>query len=89
MNEKEIDTGRLAGLSINDNGFAFDSRSGESFSVNHTGRRVIRRLVAGYDLEQITRELADGFLVDSTSIQRDLRDFLEQLRALQLAKGVR
>ncbi len=84
-----LDTGRLAGLSINDNGFAFDSRSGESFSVNHTGRRVIRRLVAGCDLEQIARELAGGFLVDASMIHRDLRDFLEQLRALRLSEGMR
>jgi len=85
----EIDIGRLGGLSINDNGFAFDSSSGESYSVNHTGRRVIQRLVAGCDLDQIVRELAGGPLADATTIRRDLRDFLEQLRALRLAGAVR
>ena len=85
----EIDIGRLSGLSVNDSGFAFDSQSGESFTVSSTGRFVIHSLVAGCDPERIAGDLTARFMLDAVTVRRDLRDFLEQLRVLGLAEGVR
>lgn len=85
----EIDTGRLSGLSVSDRGFAFDSHSGESFTVSPSGRDVIRSLVAGCDPERIAGDLAARIAVDAATVRRDLRDFLEQLRVLRLVEGVR
>jgi hypothetical protein len=80
---------RLKDLSVLDSGFAFDARRGDTYAVNHTGQRIIRRLLRGCDLEQIASELAGLFPMEAATIHRDLRDFVEQLRALRLADGLR
>jgi len=82
-------TERLKDLSVHDSGFAFDARRGDTYAVNHTGQRIIRRLLTGCDLEQVASELAGLFQVEAATIHRDLRDFVEQLRALRLADGLR
>jgi len=85
----EFDIGRLVCLSITDRGFAFDSGSGESFTLSPSGRQVIQSLVAGRDLERIGHDLNARFLMDASTVRRDLRDFMEHLRALRLVEGVR
>ncbi len=75
---------RLAGLAVSDEGFAFDPHSGRSFTLNVTGRRLLRALADGDSPEQAAAALAERYAVDLRAVRNDVRDFLEQLRAEQL-----
>lgn len=79
---------RLSGLAINEEGFAFDPHTGESFTVNLSGREIIQALTAGKDEEVIARELSESYVIDLREARRDLRDFMEQLRVLRLVGEV-
>lgn len=75
---------RLTGLAVSDEGFAFDPHSGRSFTLNTTGRRLLRALADGNSPEQAAAALAERYAVDQRAVYSDVRDFLEQLRAEQL-----
>lgn len=72
---------KLASLVTNDSGFAFDPTTGESYTVNETGRIVIDHLAAGLDVEQIARQLARQFEV---SFEDAFADTLEMRILLRI-----
>ena len=76
--------GRLAALAINEQGFVFDPRSGDSFTVNPCGRRIIRGLVDGQEGEALAAGLVRDFGLELAQARADVRDFVDQLRALGL-----
>ena len=75
---------RLAGLAVSDEGFAFDPRTGQSFTLNPTGRRLLRALADGTPQVAVADMLAERYAVDPRNVHGDVRDFIEQLRALEL-----
>ncbi len=75
---------RLARLAINDQGFAFDPQTGESFTLNRTARECLRGLAAGEEPGKLVRDLSEAYVLDAKEIEADLRDFVEQLRSLDL-----
>ncbi len=77
---------RLARLAISDEGFAFDPQTGESFTVNVTGRECLRALAGGVEREVIIKDLSEKYVLGGKEIETDLRDFTEQLRALNLVE---
>ena len=85
--EKHNPYSRLAYLAINDQGFAFDPVSGDSFTLNDTASRIIHELAAGRNAEEAAGALADWFIVDIDEIKDDVRDFIEQLRYRGLVGG--
>lgn len=75
---------RLHRLAINEEGFVFDPQTGESFTVNASGRLIIKALLEGRENDDICAELAEQFCVQPHESSGDIRDFLEQLRAFRL-----
>ncbi|HIC09686.1 MAG TPA: HPr-rel-A system PqqD family peptide chaperone [Aquificales bacterium] len=79
---------RLKRLALNEEGFAFDPETGQSFVVNQTGLFILKKLREGLSEEEIIRALTEEFEVDENTARRDFYDFLEQLRILGiLEKG--
>lgn len=75
---------RLKSLALSEDGFAFDPRTGESFTTNKTGMFIIRELMAGHDSPGITADLTQHFDVDNDRAERDVIDFIEHLRIFKL-----
>lgn len=75
---------KLKALMINDEGFAFDPRSGNTFSINDTGLLVINCIKAGASLTRIVEELTEQFEIDETAADRDLEAFLNELSRYKL-----
>ncbi len=76
----------LQRLAISDEGFAFDPQSGESFTINHTGREILSRLVNGNTFEAIAVELSDQYQLERRCVASDLQDYIQQLRSLGLVE---
>lgn len=77
---------QLKNLMINDEGFAFDPRSGNTYSINPTGLFVINAIKAGASGDQIVEQLAERFEVDAQTADRDLEAFLNALARFRLAE---
>lgn len=75
---------KLKGLLINDEGFAFDPRSGNTFSINPTGLLVINCIKAGASPTRIKEELTEQFEIDEKAADRDLEAFLNELGRYKL-----
>lgn len=75
---------RLARLAVSPQGLAFDPETGDSFTLNPTGRAVLNGLLAGHDPQAIAADLAEEHGVDPQRCRRDVEDFLACLHRLQL-----
>jgi len=75
---------RLAQLSVTESGFVFDSRTGSSYSLNETGIRLFELVKDGRGEEEIRAAMVTEFDVAPDTLERDLFDFLCQLKALAL-----
>lgn len=74
-------TQRLKDLAISDSGFLFDPVSGQTFSVNPTGRFILERLREGQDIEGAVSALGEAFdTADRDDLIRDVREFLGLLK---------
>ncbi len=78
---------KLDRLAINEEGFIFDPDTGNSFTVNQTGLFIIKALKENKTKEEILELLTEEFDVDRQEAQRDLMDFLEELKLYRLLEG--
>ncbi len=70
----------LKRLAISESGFIFDPVTGNSFTVNHTGRAILQLLQKTLDMEQITKRLQAEYAVDAPVADREAIEFANQLR---------
>jgi hypothetical protein len=75
---------RIRALALNPDGFAFDPTTGESFTLNPTGVRVLEGLRRGLSPEEISAGLVEEFDVPESDATRDVADFMDHLRAFRL-----
>ncbi len=78
---------RLHKLAVNEEGFVFDPSTGESFTVNQTGLRVMKLLKENQSSQIITKELMEEYEVSSEEAEKDVADFIDHLRSFQLWEG--
>jgi len=70
----------LRRLAVSDSGFVFDPVNGDSFTVNSCGLRVLRLLKDGLGLGDVLDQINKEYKVDSQRAERDILDFVVQLR---------
>jgi hypothetical protein len=66
-------------IAISDNGFVFNPSTGDSFTMNNTGREVLLMIKEGKNESQITDLIAEKYDVDKLTIERYLHDFMNDL----------
>jgi PqqD family protein of HPr-rel-A system len=71
-------------LAVNEEGFVFDPQTGESFTVNETGKVILKALIESKEKEAIAMTLTEQFEVSLSEAQTDVRDFIDHLRSYQL-----
>ena len=75
-------------IALSESGFVFDPTTGDSYSVNKTGSRIIEYLKEGLSEVQIVDKLNDTFDSGKELIQKDLDDFLNHLKQLKMIENV-
>ncbi len=75
---------RVARLAVNEEGFVFDPQTGESFTVNETGKAILKALIESKEKEAIAMALTEQFEVSLSEAQTDVRDFIDHMRSYQL-----
>ncbi len=77
----------LSSLTINNDGFAFNTTTGESYTLNGCARKVLSLLRSGESQPQIVQAIASEFGVAQSMVERDVADFFQLLRNLGLIGG--
>lgn len=67
-------------IAISDSGFVFHPVTGETFTLNPIGKEILTQIQKGISLEKITIEITEKFDVEKNVVERDLEDFLSQLK---------
>ncbi len=74
----------LKNLAISDTGFIFDPFSGKTFTVNEIGMVIIQSLKNGEDVAFIQNKILEEFDTTIDQLDRDISDFLIQLKEQSL-----
>jgi PqqD family protein of HPr-rel-A system len=84
--ETHTETGRrtVQNLALSDNGFLFDTRTGNTYSLSASGTLLLRALIEGVSTDALAERLVVAFDVDPDSAARDAEQFVLRLRDLRL-----
>jgi hypothetical protein len=66
-------------IALSDNGFVFNPSTGDSFTMNNTGKEVILLIKEGKNINQITELMLEKYDVDKVTLERYLVDFVNDL----------
>ncbi len=75
-------------VAISDSGFIFNPLTGDSFTTNPIGLQIIEMLKNGLSQQKIITEITTKYLVESSTVEKDLRDYLSMLNSYQLGEYV-
>lgn len=73
-------------IAISDSGFLFNPSTGDSYSVNQTGRDILEQLKEGKNDDQIINHFMKNYMIDKDTVEKDLYDFKSMLETYKLAK---
>lgn len=71
-------------IKISDNGFVFNSKTGDSFTLNPLGLELMKQIAEDKDFESIRDEMLEKYDVDDLTIERDFYDFYALLKHHQI-----
>ncbi len=69
---------------ISDNGFVFNSNTGDSFNVNATGLELTKLIAQGHDFESIKAKFLAKYDIDDLSFEKDFYEFCALIKHHQL-----
>ncbi|NOZ35901.1 MAG: HPr-rel-A system PqqD family peptide chaperone [Chlorobi bacterium] len=73
-------------IAVSETGFLFDPNSGESFSVNETGKKILTFLEEGKNENEISKWFADNYEVDNATFENNFNDFLTVLQNFRIVE---
>jgi hypothetical protein len=73
-------------IAISETGFVFNPTTGDSFTLNETGKKVIALINEGNSVEQVVAQLKESYDVDTTTLERYLFDFVNELKMNKLVE---
>jgi len=74
-------------IAVSESGFIFDPDTGESFSVNSTGKMILKLLAAEKSVQEILAIVQEEYEVDEKSFIRTMDDFTHSLRRFHLIES--
>lgn len=75
---------RLADLRLGEGGFAFDPRTGDTYTLSATGIELVAWLRDGCRSGDLVERLCVRYAITPQAAQRDVEDFLATLRGWRL-----
>ena len=71
-------------VKISDNGFVFNSKTGDSFSLNPFGLELIKYIQEEKELESLKKEMILKYDVDDLTFEKDFYEFCALLKHHQI-----
>jgi hypothetical protein len=66
-------------IALSENGFVFNPATGDSYTINNTGKEVLILIREGKNIDQIIDSMLGKYDVDKTTLERYLADFKNDL----------
>jgi hypothetical protein len=67
-------------LAISESGFVFDPETGDSFTLNYTGKDILNQINQGVSLSDIQKNILEKYDVESDSLEMNFYDFISMLK---------
>lgn len=74
-------------IATSENGFVFDSTTGESFSVNELGVEIFNMLKKNLQFEEIKYNIMEKYEVDEITFEKSFLDFTSMLTEFNLIEN--
>jgi hypothetical protein len=71
-------------IALSESGFVFDPATGDSFSTNATGLKILEYLKSGIPEEEIVEDMHSMYEAEKKMIREDLDDFINHLKQLKM-----
>lgn len=71
-------------IKVSDNGFVFNSRTGDSFNLNPFGLELLKYIEAENDFDQIKTQILEKYDIDDLSFEKDFYEFCALLKHHQI-----
>lgn len=71
-------------IAISDSGFIFLTTTGETFTINETGKLILKLLQTGKSVEEIIELLKEEYDADVITLERDIQEFILYLQSLNI-----
>ncbi len=69
---------------ISDNGFVFNSNTGDSFNVNPTGLELTKLIAQGFSFDEIKKMFLQKYDIDDLTFEKDFYEFCALIKHHQL-----
>ena len=69
---------------ISDNGFVFNSNTGDSFNVNTTGLELTKLIAQGFSFDEIKNIFLQKYELDDLTFEKDFYEFCALIKQHQL-----
>ncbi|NPA44208.1 MAG: PqqD family protein [Chlorobi bacterium] len=73
-------------IAVSESGFLFDSNSGDSYSLNETGKEIVKLISANKSEKEIKDYFLENYDVDEAIFENNFNDFLIMLQNLRLTE---
>lgn len=73
-------------IAVSDSGFIFNPSTGDSYSINPIGNMIVSMMKEDKSDEDIIKNLLDQFMIDRSTVEKDLYDFKNMLSSLKLTE---
>lgn len=74
-------------LAVSENGFVFDPKTGESFTVNEVGVEIINQLKKTSDLDKVMKNIESNYEVDHYTLEKSITDFVNMMQEFNLLEN--
>ena len=73
-------------IAISDNGFIFDSNTGDTYSLNPLGTEILLLLKEGKQLPEIQKIILEKYETDNATFEKAYLDFISMIRQYHLTE---
>ncbi len=74
-------------IAISESGFVFDANSGDSYSLNNTGKDILSLLQENKNEDEIKEYIIQKYDVDASTLENNYYDFINMLSNLNLIEN--
>jgi hypothetical protein len=71
-------------IRISDNGFVFNSKTGDSFNVNPTGLELTKMIAGGLEFDIIKKIFLEKYALDDLTFEKDFYEFCALIKHHQI-----
>lgn len=71
-------------IALSDSGFIFNPSTGDSYSINPIGNKIIQLMKEEKTDDDIIQLITEDYMIDKDTVEKDLYDFKNMLKSYKL-----